>query len=195
MLFMTAKAYDDRYWFEEVCFEFETNGFCNNLFLITKRVNAVHDNDNLYKNCTDLKRSASNLKLTFSATTIFLWWNISMLSMTAKSLYDLYWFEEVCFESENNGFCNNVFLIVERLNVVHDSQSRGRSVLFWRSASNMKPRVSAALFSYCEASQCCLWQPAPWIICTDLNRFASNMKPTLSAATYLNVKRLNRQLW
>ena len=46
-----------------------------------------------------------------------------MLSMIAKALYDLYWFEEVNFESETNGFCNNLCLIVKRLNVVHDSQN------------------------------------------------------------------------
>ena len=34
---------------------------------------------------TDLKRSASNLEPTVSAATILLWWNIWMLSMTAKA--------------------------------------------------------------------------------------------------------------
>ena len=81
---------------------------------------------------TDLKKSASNLKPSFSATTIFWWWDISMWFMTTKALDYLYWFEEVCFESETTSFCNTSFIIVKRLSVVHDSQSIGTPVLIWR---------------------------------------------------------------
>ena len=46
-----------------------------------------------------------------------------MLSMT-------YWFDEVCFESETNGFCNNNVLTVERFNVVYDRQIRDHRYWF-----------------------------------------------------------------
>ena len=38
---------DHRYLFENVSFEFETNNFCNNHFLMAKRVVAANDNSNL----------------------------------------------------------------------------------------------------------------------------------------------------
>ena len=52
-----------------------------------------------------------------------------MLSMITIALDDLKWFEEVSFESETNGFCNNNFPIVKRLSVVDDSKSIITSVL------------------------------------------------------------------
>ena len=78
-----------------------------------------------------------------------------MLSMTAKAMDDLYWFEEVCFDSETNLFWNNHFLIVKRLNVLHDSQNletpalilRGL-LLIWNQQYLQQP------CSYGEASRC-----------------------------------------
>ena len=128
MFSMRTKTSDSLYWFEKVGFESATNGFCSNHILILKRLNVVHD-DKAYNNRYWLEKSASNLKPTFSGATIHLWWNISMLSMTAKTNDHLYSFEEVCFESETNGFCYNSFLMVIRLNVVHDSQRLRWSVL------------------------------------------------------------------
>ena len=133
---------------------------------------------------TDLKRSASNLKPTVFATAIILLWNVSVLSMRAKAWDHRYWFEKVSFESETNGFCNNHFLIVERLNVVHDSQSLGSSVLIWRGLLQIwNQRFLQQPFSYGETSQCCSWHPKPRIIRTDLKRSASNLKPTVYATT------------
>ena len=47
MLCMTTTAYDNRYWFEEVCFEPGTNGFCSNNSLMVRRLNVVHDSQNV----------------------------------------------------------------------------------------------------------------------------------------------------
>ena len=145
MLCLTIKTYDHRYWFEEVCFEPETNGLCSNHSLMVRRLNAVTDNQNLRSSVliwkgllrirnqrflkqpshfcetsqccplqpkpmmigTDLKRSASNLKATVSATTIFWLWNVSMLFMTAKTYEHRYWFKYVCSKTSTNGFCRN----------------------------------------------------------------------------------------
>ena len=49
MLFMPATAYDHRYWFEKVCFESETNGFCNNHFLMDQHLKVVRDNQSKTK--------------------------------------------------------------------------------------------------------------------------------------------------
>ena len=133
---------------------------------------------------TDLKRSASNLKATISTATVFLWWSVSMLFMTTKTYDNLHWFEEVCFESETDGFCSNLFLVVIHLNVVHESQHLGSSVRIRRDLSrNRNLRFLQQLYSYGETSQCCPWQPTPWMICNDLKRSASNLKPTVSATT------------
>ena len=149
------------------------------------RLEAVHDSKSL-GSFVLIWRSASNLKPTWSAATIFLWWNVSMLSMTTRAKEHRYWFEEVCFEYEANGFCNNHLLIVKRFNVVNGSQGQGTSVLIWRGLLQIwNQRFLQQLFSYCESSQCCPWQPKPMIICTDLTRSASNLKPTLSATLIL----------
>ena len=42
MLPTATNTYDNRYWFEEVCFEYETNDFYSNHYLMVKRVNVVH---------------------------------------------------------------------------------------------------------------------------------------------------------
>ena len=156
--------------------------------------------------CTDLKRSALNMKPTIYATTIFWLWNISGLCMTAKALGHRYWFEEVCFEIETNGFCNNLFLIVKRLTVVHDSKSLGTPALIWRGLLRIwnkqylqqpfsnggmtqccpliwrnllriwNQRSLQQQFSYCDSSQCCLWQPEPRMIGTDLKSSTSTLK-------------------
>ena len=55
-----------------------------------------------------------------------------MLSMTAKTQYHRYSFEEVCFRYETNGFCSNYDLMVKRFNAVHDSQRPAWSVMMWR---------------------------------------------------------------
>ena len=134
--------------------------------------------------CTYVERSASNLKPTVSATTIFRLWNVSVLSKTVKASEHRYWFEEVCFESETNGFCNNTFLMVKRLNVVHDSQSLGSSIAIWKRMLRIwNQRCLRQRFSYGETSQCCPWQPTPWMICTELKKSASNQKPMVYAAT------------
>ena len=60
-----------------------------------------------------------------------------MLSMTATALDDLYRFEDVNFESETAGVCNNYLIIVKRLSVVHDCQIVGSSVLIGRALLRM----------------------------------------------------------
>ena len=50
------------------------------------------------------------MKPTVSASIVFLWWSVSMLSMPTNALDDLYWFKEVCFEHETNVFCSNPFV-------------------------------------------------------------------------------------
>ena len=133
---------------------------------------------------TDLKRSASNLKPMVSATTIFLWWNVSMLRMTTKTYDNLHCLNEMCFEPENTTFRNNHILAVKRVNIVHDNQSLLQSVLIWRVLlRTWNQRFLHQPFSYCETSQCCPWQTKPRIIGTDLKRATSNLKPTASAAT------------
>ena len=72
------------------------------------------------------------------------------------------------------------------LNVVHESQHLGSSVLIWRDLSrNRNQRFLQQLFSYGETSQGCPWQPTPRIICTHLKRSVSKLKPTVSASTIL----------
>ena len=132
----------------------------------------------------DLLRSASNLKPTASATTIILLWKVAVLSMREKAWDHRYWFEKVCFELETNGVCNNHFLIVKRLNVVHDNQSLRTPGLIWRGLLQIwNQRFLRQPFSYCETSQCDPRHPKPKIIGTDLNRSASHLKPTVSATT------------
>ena len=301
MLCMISKTYDNLYWNEEVFFEPETNGFCNNRSLMVKHLNFVHDSQSLrstvliwrgllqignqrspkqqlyvcetsqcfwwqpkpmmigtdlkwppsnlkravsattiflivkrlslvhnsqnpgtsvliwrgllqiwtkrflqqpFSYCetsqccpwqpkpgiigTGLKGSASNLKPTISATTIVLLSNVSVLSMTANHKDHLYWFEEICFESETTGFCSNHVLNAHRFNAVHDNKILGSSVMIWRGLLRIWNRcVLRQLFSYGEPCQCCPRRREPRKICADLNRSASNMKPTVSAATVL----------
>ena len=140
--------------------------------------------DNMMIVGTALKRSASNLKPAFSATTIFLRWDVSMLCMTTKAYDNRYWFDEVCFESETKGFCINHCFIQKRLSVVHKGKSLGSSVLIWKGLLRVwNQRFLQQPFSHCETSQCCPWRPEPRNIGADLKRSASNMKPTFSAAT------------
>ena len=47
MLCMTTKVYDNRYWFEEVCFEPGTTVFCSIMFLTVKLLNVVQDSKHL----------------------------------------------------------------------------------------------------------------------------------------------------
>ena len=142
---------------------------------------------------TDLKRSASNLKPTFSAATILCFWNVWLLSNTPKTYNDLYWFEEVCFESETNVLCNNNFICLKRLIVVNYDKSLWWSVLIWRGLLRIwNLRFLQQPFSYCETSQGCPWQQKPRIIGTDLKGSASKLKPTVSATTFvLIMKRLS----
>ena len=134
MLSMTTKSYDHRN-------SFEVLRIWNQRFLRQQlsggeqsQCSPRHQTHTIIS--TDLKRSASTLEPTVSAATTFLLWNVSTLSMTAKAWENRYWFEEVWFESDTYGFCSkhyltangvNVvpFLIVKRLNVVHDSHSLG----------------------------------------------------------------------
>ena len=126
---------------------------------------------------TDLKGSASNLKPTLSSTTFSLLWNVSVLSMKAKTKYHRCWFEEVCFGCETSGFCSDSFLMVKHLNAVHDRQNPEWSVLFWRGLLRIwNQRILQQPFSYGETRQCCPWR-------TDLKSSASNQKPTFSATT------------
>ena len=74
--------------------------------------------------------------------------------------------------------------MAKRLEAAHDSKSLGSSVLIWRHLLRIwNQRDLQQLFSYGETSQCCPWQPKPWMICTELKRSASNLRPTISAAT------------
>ena len=133
---------------------------------------------------TDLERSAPNLKPAVSATTNFLWWNVSMSCLTPKAYDNRYWLEEVCFEPETNCFCSNHSLMVRRLNAVHDSQKLESSVLIWRGLLRIgNQRFLQQPFYVFETSQCCPLQQKPMMIGTDLQRSASNLKPTVSATT------------
>ena len=148
---MTTNALNDLYWLKKVCFAYENNGFCGNHFLlwnVSMFVMITNAYDSMIS-CTVLKKSTSNLKPTVSAATIFWFWN-------------RYWFGEVCFESETNGFCSDHFLVVENLNVVHGGQNIGSSVLIWRGLLRIWNQwFLQQRFSYGETSQCCPWQPAP----------------------------------
>ena len=107
-----------------------------------------------------------------------------MLSMTTRTKDHRYWFEEVCFGSETKDFCSNHFLVVKRLNVVHDTSNLKSSVLIWTNLLLIwNQRFLQQPFSYGEARQCCPWQLKARIIGTDLKRSASNLKPTVSATT------------
>ena len=91
---------------------------------------------------------------------------------------------KVCFETGTNVFCNNHFLIVKRLRVVHSSQHLGTSVLIWRSLLQIwNQRFLQQPLSCGDTSQCCPCQPKPGIIGTDLKRSAANLIPTVSATT------------
>ena len=122
-------TYNIQCWQEEVWFESETNGFCSDHFLVVEHLDVVDDNQSIGSSVLIWMGSASNLKPTVSATTFSLLWNVLVLSMTAKTKDHLCWFEKDCFDCETNGFCSNSFLMVKHLNVVHDRQSLGWSVL------------------------------------------------------------------
>ena len=84
----------------------------------------------------------------------------------------------------NQRFVLQPCLMLKRLNAIHDDQSVWWSVLVWRALLRIwNQRFLHQQFSYCEASQCCPWQPKPRIIGTALKRSASILKPTVSAAT------------
>ena len=117
---------------------------------------------------TDLKRSASNLTLTVSATTICVCQTSQCCPLQQKHYDDRYWFAEVCFESETNGFCNNHYLIVKRLSFAHESKILGSSVLTWKSLLRVWNQwFLQQPFSHCDTSQCCQWPPTPVISGTD----------------------------
>ena len=59
----------------------------------------------------DLKRSASSMKPTISVTTAFILWNVSVLSMTARTWDHLYRFEKVSFECETTVSATTIFLL------------------------------------------------------------------------------------
>ena len=118
---------------------------------------------------TDLKRSASNLKPTYSAATIFVCWNVSMLCMTTKTNDDQYWFKEVFLEPETNGFCSNRSLMVKHLNFVDDNQSLRSSVLIWRGLlwiGNQRFHNNHSMFvkrlSFVHYSQTLWWSVLIW---------------------------------
>ena len=84
----------------------------------------------------------------------------------------------------NQRFVLQPCLMLKRLNAIHDDQSIWWSVLVWRALNRIwNQRFLHQQFSYCEASQCCPWQPKPRIIGTALKRSASILKPMVSAAT------------
>ena len=126
------ETYDDQYWFAKICFESETNGFCNNRSLIVKRFNVVHDNKSIWASVQIRKWCALNLKSTDSAAPIFQWWHVSMLSTTTKRIIIVTDSKRSASNLKPTVFCNDHFLVVKHLNVVHDSQNLGSSVLIWR---------------------------------------------------------------
>ena len=205
MMSMTAKAWYNQYWFEKVCFESDTNGFCSNILTNkTKLLNAVLLS---YREtsqrcpwqpksgmiCTDLNRSALNIKPTVSAAIALWWWHVSMLTMTTRDCVNRYWFEKVCFKADTNGFCSNPFLIVKLLNAVHGNQTLWSSVLIWRSLLRIwNQRFLQQRCSDAEPCQCCPWKLKLNITCTDLKRSASNFKPTVSPTNnFMIVTRFN----
>ena len=104
--------------------------------------------------------------------------------MKTKAWDHRYWFQEVCFGSESNGFCSNHCLIATNLHVANDSQSLRSSVLIWRGPLRIwNQRFPQQPFSHCKTSHCFRWQPEPRNIGAGLQWSTSNMKPTVSAAT------------
>ena len=92
--------------------------------------------------------------------------------------------KKVCLESEINGFCNNHFLMLKRLNVVHNAKHYNNR--YWIEEVCFESATNSFLHrpSSCgDKSQCCPRQQKPRIIGTNLKRSASNQKPTASAAT------------
>ena len=85
VLSITANAYDDRYWFEEVCFKSEINNFCTNRSICCETFQFCPWQPKPGIIGADLNGSASYLKPTFSATTISLLWNVSVLSMATTN--------------------------------------------------------------------------------------------------------------
>ena len=108
--------------------------------------------------------------------------------MTAEAKDHRYWFQKICFESDTNNFCSNHCLMAKRVNAVHDNKHLGSSLLIWRGLlRNWNQRSLQQLCSYGETSQCCPWQPKPWMICTDLKRSAATQKPMVSATTFFSL--------
>ena len=110
---------------------------------MVKGFNVVHEKP---RNAgTDLKRSASILETAISAATAFLWWSVSMLSMTDNAYDNRYCFDEDWFESETNGFCNShSFFCGTSQCCSWQPKPRIIGTDLKRSASNLKPTVSAA---------------------------------------------------
>ena len=177
---MTAKAWDHRYWFEEVCFEWQTNGFYNNHFLIVKRLSVVNDlrTSVLIWRSLLLIWNQQYLQHPFSygeASRCCQWKPKPMIIRTdlGKSASNL----------KLRASAATIFLLwyismlsmtAKTDNILTDLK---RSLRIWNRRFLQQP------FPYGETSQCCPWQPTPWMICTELKRSASNLKPTVSAAT------------
>ena len=171
MLTMTTNTKDHRYWFEKVCFEFETNYICSSRLLMVKRLNVVHDRH--------------------SPGWSVLIWRGQLRIWNQRFLQQLFSYGEtsqccswppkplkICTDLKGSSFCSNHSLMVKRLNVVRDSQSLRSSVVIWRGLLRIwNQRFLQQPFSYCEASQCFSWQPKPMMIGTDLKRSASNLRP------------------
>ena len=186
MLWMTTKAYDNRYWFEEVCFEPETNGFCSNHSLMVRHLDVVHDSQNLRSSVLISSGLLRIRNQRYSATTFYVCDASQCCPLHQKWHDHRYWIEGVSFKSETNGFWNKLVLIVKRLSVVHANQNLGSSVLIWRGLLRMWNQwFLQQPLSHCETSHCCPWQPKTRNIGADLNRAASNLKPTVSATTVL----------
>ena len=190
---MTTKNKHHLWWFETVCYESETNGFCRNRFRIVNRLDVVNDNQSL-------------------GSSVIIWWSLLLIGnqrflqqpfhvcetsqccpLQHETYDDRYWFAEMCFKSGTNCFCDSRFVIVNRFNVVHDSQSIGASVqIRKRCASNLKATDSARpIFRWWSVSMLST-TTKPIIIVTDSKRFASNLKPTvLCNDRFLVVKHLN----
>ena len=149
------ETYDDRYWLAEICFESGTNRFCNNRFVIVKCLNVVHDSQSIGSSVQIWKRCASNPKSTDSATTIFSWWNVSMLSTTTKPIIIVTESKRSASNLQPTVFCTDHLLVAKHLNVVHDSKNLGSSVLIWRSLLRIRnQRFLQQLFSYGEKCKC-----------------------------------------
>ena len=187
MLSITANAYDDRYWFETVFFESETNNFCNTFFLIVKCLSVVNDNQSIGSSVLIWGGLLWIWNQGFCKNHFLIVKHLSVVhDRQSRGSSMMIWRSLLLIW--NQRFLQQPFSYCEKSQCFPWSQTSGIICTgLKRSASNLKPTFLQHLFSYGETSQCGSWQPKPWMICTDLKRSASSLKPTVSATTRLSL--------